>query len=1138
MSWLAKKLEEAQAQLNFRDGGRTAQTVRSDRQVEAARTQKLENNFKSPEWQQLQQKASQRNVQQLNTGAIDRPAYERQQSNILGNGQPLEKFKLTGFNKANYDLANRVSDNKVLRPALVGLASLSPTNVTGNLVGYAGRGLNALGVENGKYLAEAGDNVAGYSQGKDEFASRGLSDSLISGGIGLAGDLASFGAGGLAKGGMYGLKNAGRLGTVVGKVAPAVTTGRFFTQSANDLARNMEATGNYTPQQSFAAGTGSGLVSAALERTGMGKILGGTGNRAVSRIATAGLTEGLTEGSQELANNAAARLTYDKQRNLLQGVPQATIAGGILGAGARGGVELANPNIRSNIQEPIKAKTNPARAEAIQKIKEVQRAYDVEQNPKAKKEISRYLTELNKDLGRMGEYVPTARADDGFRPKAPESIPDPMEALKAEASYRSAHQIDSKTSRNIGDLKNVDDLVGQVKSKYGLTNYDQKDIANLKKIVGNPEADVKIYRASPVNEVNSGDWVTTSKSYAQDIKRQNGGKVYEHTVKAKDLNLPANIEDNPSLARFSAFQYNKVDTQATAPKAKVEPEIPSYIPKDRVDEYLKSDDYIKDQEFARMASETKSGDPFDHPDMYENPTPEIKKNLKAKVEATAPVQKPKTTPFKQDLQRAGLAPIETGASQTKPQPALKQPKVQKEPLQSSQTPQKTELPKGKTEKVQTLPKDKQIEISSDGRIANIDQYINQQVDAQEVKTGKSLKERAKTLKRQWVDTLAPAEDNFRELVKDGKISQETLDDIIVKNGKSLRSGTMANLNLVESGLVDLIHKKSKADYDNLGQTLIAIHSKDLRANGIETGRSPQVDEQIISKYGDQFKSDIEQFRKSADYVLNQSVDAQLISKETADLLKKKYPNYVPMNRVIEEIEARGSFNSGQVASIGKQTVVRKIRGSKRVVENPMESMISKVQDMSKQKLRNEAALSWVDALKDVGEAKLVKKVKPGESTISVLRNGTKEIYSVDPTMEAAAKGLTKEQMNVMVEVARKVSRVFKTGTTGMNLPFIVTNLARDQQTAFLNMQKGEVEVFKAIPSTIFETMGHGKLYQEAVRQGAISTSFDLTKPNLKQTAKGIRKKGASLGTFSKIEDVIGRSEEFTRLQQYKATKEY
>ena len=487
----------------------------------------------------------------------------------------------------------------------------------------------------------------------------------------------------------------------------------------------------------------------------------------------------------------------------------------------------------------------------------------------------------------------------------------------------------------------------------------------------------------------------------------------------------------------------------------------------------------------------------------------------------------------------GLTPVTKNAPIYKKQASKQQttPPVLA-PVVQKQTPasQSIKTTKPKSSK-QLVGGGKSVEVSSDGRIANIDEFVKQQVAEQEAKPEKTG--RVSKLKRVWIDTLSPAEDNFRQAVKDGKLSQETLDDIIVKNGKSIRSGTAANLNLVESGLVDLLHKKSKEDYDNLGQTLIAIHSKDLRANGIETGRDATVDEQIITKYGEQFKDDIEQFRNSANYVLDKSVKSQLISKETANMLKKKYPNYVPMNRVMEELENTGSFNSSQIASLGKQTVVQKIKGSKRTVENPLESMISKVQDMTKQSLKNEAAITWVDALKKTGDAKLVEgTVKPGESTISVLRNGNKEIYSVEPEMEAAAKGLTKEQMGTITNAARKVSRVFKTGTTGLNLPFIVTNLARDQQNALLNQSKGELETFKAIPTAIMETLGHGKLYQEAVRNGAISTSFDLTKPNLKLTAANIRKRGSNLGPLSKIEDVIGRSEEYTRVQQYKATKEY
>lgn len=71
------------------------------------------------------------------------------------------------------------------------------------------------------------------------------------------------------------------------------------------------------------------------------------------------------------------------------------------------------------------------------------------------------------------------------------------------------------------------------------------------------------------------------------------------------------------------------------------PKVPSYVPEDKVDVYLKSADYQRDLRFEKMASETKSGDPFDHPDMYDNPTPEMYDNLKKptvapKTEALSP----------------------------------------------------------------------------------------------------------------------------------------------------------------------------------------------------------------------------------------------------------------------------------------------------------------------------------------------------------------------------------------------------------------------------------------------------------------------------------------------------------------------
>lgn len=164
--------------------------------------------------------------------------------------------------------------------------------------------------------------------------------------------------------------------------------------------------------------------------------------------------------------------------------------------------------------------------------KQFERTQDLRVRDAAAKQIAINTQEINKI--KQGGYVRVPGKD---------------------TSYRSAHQITDATPIHKVDLNTLKEQVRQLDGY--ISNSASSDFRKLQKIASNPEADVKIYRASPKNEINSGDWVTTSKTYANDIKRQNGGKVYEYTVKAKDLNLPADITNNPSLARFSAFQYNQ-----------------------------------------------------------------------------------------------------------------------------------------------------------------------------------------------------------------------------------------------------------------------------------------------------------------------------------------------------------------------------------------------------------------------------------------------------------------------------------------------------------------------------------------------------------------------------------------------------
>ncbi|MCI8460197.1 MAG: ParB N-terminal domain-containing protein, partial [Bacilli bacterium] len=69
-------------------------------------------------------------------------------------------------------------------------------------------------------------------------------------------------------------------------------------------------------------------------------------------------------------------------------------------------------------------------------------------------------------------------------------------------------------------------------------SYNRESLNALKGVRNNPEGYLKIYRATPDNKINPGDWVTPSKKYAQEhLERSlNGnGNIVEITVKAKDV---------------------------------------------------------------------------------------------------------------------------------------------------------------------------------------------------------------------------------------------------------------------------------------------------------------------------------------------------------------------------------------------------------------------------------------------------------------------------------------------------------------------------------------------------------------------------------------------------------------------------
>ncbi len=125
------------------------------------------------------------------------------------------------------------------------------------------------------------------------------------------------------------------------------------------------------------------------------------------------------------------------------------------------------------------------------------------------------------------------------------NIGNDINNLGLETDYFMSHRptqtgltADNLINQNVGtpmpkDIYNHPEYYFQMSEKSS-----QESMSVLRKVRGNPNAEVTIYRATPGNKINKGDWITLSKSYAEwHNQSQFDGKanVLEMKVKAKDV---------------------------------------------------------------------------------------------------------------------------------------------------------------------------------------------------------------------------------------------------------------------------------------------------------------------------------------------------------------------------------------------------------------------------------------------------------------------------------------------------------------------------------------------------------------------------------------------------------------------------
>jgi len=416
------------------------------------------------------------------------------------------------------------------------------------------------------------------------------------------------------------------------------------------------------------------------------------------------------------------------------------------------------------------------------------------------------------------------------------------------------------------------------------------------------------------------------------------------------------------------------------------------------------------------------------------------------------------------------------------------------------------------------------------------------------------------IKRDLIDKFAPVEDVVQKELKSAGLLDKPEYDITGQLDRVLRaSDQIAPAFMTEKGFDKVVQAVPKERADEFSQYLIARHAIDLDTRGITTGRNTAEDANLVKALNPEYEQLAQAVTKYSQDILDKSVEYGLVPKELADRLKKIYPNYVPFNRVFNEIEREGSIfkTSGAVGSISDQSIVKAIEGSTREVEDPIVSLFNKTRDVFVQGEKNKTAGVVANLSKLEGnplDIKLVKNtgdVASDKGSISLFRDGVKEIYEVPRDWERALKQLDVEQLNILNRVLNFPVRVAKAGITGAFAPaFAITNPIRDYFTAITLSERATQTIanpFNFIGS-LLSVVKKDDLFTEFMRNAGGGSSFDLLRDNIPATVDAVRSQKSLRSRANYLvrnpkellrawEDIVGSTEQAQRLNIYKAYKD-
>jgi hypothetical protein len=331
------------------------------------------------------------------------------------------------------------------------------------------------------------------------------------------------------------------------------------------------------------------------------------------------------------------------------------------------------------------------------------------------------------------------------------------------------------------------------------------------------------------------------------------------------------------------------------------------------------------------------------------------------------------------------------------------------------------------------------------------------------------------------------------------------------------------------------------------------------------------------KYHQPIVDDIQAYFRS---MLDESVADGRLRPELRDTLVRMYPDYVPVGRIMDDINSNVEWGSSQpTGHLAQQRSVRILGGdSDAPIEDMWKSLVTKTFHNTKEARRNKVGQEldriskeyqgWeghIERVKpeDIKAGKYTGKNKLDETnSITFLENGEPVTLKVDPLIAAAARNLKPNQMGGLLEFARGFARVLRGTATGAANPlFQMGNLAMDIGTNVMNTGFSTLykKPFSATLDVVKDTLGkHSADLAELRSHGGAFTSAEAYRDNplpqikweVAKSREGAAAKAKAIGKYAltnkkaalsqswaAVEDMAAKSELIGRLRVYTTVRD-